>query len=228
MSMKSEGINFGKYKVIACATVIEEMQPLMPSGISHEVLEFGLHANPGKLNQALQKAIDSCAPEIETILLGYGLCSQAVVGLKSDKQTLIIPRVDDCIALFLGSSAEYKHQHEKVPGTLYMTKGWIEAGNTPVEGYDEMVKRYGEAKARSLFKLMIKNYTRLVFINTGNYELEHYRTLSKNRAQELDLQFEEIRGSNSLITRLLFGPLDGEFVVVPPGRKVSFQDFRNY
>jgi len=226
--MKQEGIDPASCKIIACATVIEEIQPLIPSGMSYEVLEFGLHANPAKLNQALQKAIDSCPPGIETILLGYGLCSQAVVGLKSDKQTLVVPRVDDCIALFLGSSAEYKHQHEKVPGTLYMTKGWIEAGNAPVEGYDEMVRRYGEAKARSLFKLMIKNYTRLVFINTGNYELERYRSLSKSRAQELDLQFEEIKGSNSLINRLVFGPLDGEFVIVPPGRKVSFQDFRSY
>jgi hypothetical protein len=227
MNMKIEKINPETCKIIACATVIEEMLPLMPPGMSHEVLEFGLHANPGKLNQALQKAIDACDPGMETIILGYGLCSQAVVGLKSDKQTLVIPRVDDCIALFLGS-AEYKSQHEKVPGTLYMTKGWIEAGNTPYDGYDEIVKRYGEAKAKSFYKLMIKNYTRLVFINTGNYELEHYRTLSKNRAEELDLQFEEIKGSNSLVTRLLFGPLDGEFVIVPPGRKVSFQDFRDY
>jgi hypothetical protein len=87
----------------------------------------------------------------------------------------VIPRVDDCIAIFLGSVAEYNQQHKNVPGTLYTTKGWIEAGNSPIEGHDYMVKRYGEAKARSLFKKMLSNYTRLVFINTGNYELEHYR-----------------------------------------------------
>jgi hypothetical protein len=212
-------------KIIACATVIEEMLPLMPEGLKYEVLEFGLHANPEKLRQALQKAIDECSPEIETVILGYGLCSQAVVGLSSPTRTLIVPRVDDCIALFLGSVQEYNLQHKNTPGTLYMTKGWIEAGS-PLDDRSDMIKRFGEARARLLFKQMIRNYTRLVFINTGNYELDRYRARSQEVARELELQFEEIRGSNSLILRTLLGPRDGDFVIVPPGRKISFLDFR--
>jgi hypothetical protein len=219
-------INPQKCKVIACATVIEEMLPILPPGMTCEKLEFGLHANPEKLNTALQKAIDAVSSDIETILLGYGLCSQAVVGLKSETCTLVIPRVDDCIAICLGSVAEYNQQHQKAPGTLYMTKGWIEAGNSPIEGHDYMVKRYGEAKARSLFKKMLKNYTRLVFINTGDYELERYRAKSKTMAEELDLKFEEIMGSDSIIRRILNGLWDCDFVIVPPGQRITFGDFR--
>jgi hypothetical protein len=212
-------------KVISCATVIEEMLPMMPPGLKYEKLEFGLHAYPEKLRQALQEAIDSCGPEIKTVILGYGLCSQAVVGLSSPSRTLIVPRVDDCIALFLGSIEEYNHQHKNSPGTLYLTKGWIEAG-TPLDHRDDMIKRYGEAKARFFFKQMIHNYTRLVFINTGNYEIEKYRAKSREVARELELQFEEIEGSNSLIKRMLYGPWEGDFVINPPGRKITFLDFR--
>jgi hypothetical protein len=32
--------------VLACATVIEEMLPLLPPDVSYEVLDFGLHVNP--------------------------------------------------------------------------------------------------------------------------------------------------------------------------------------
>ena len=62
--------------VMACATVMEEMQPLMPQGMQQQVFDFGLHINPGRLREALQGAIDSTNGKYETILLGYGLCSQ--------------------------------------------------------------------------------------------------------------------------------------------------------
>src|SRR4030065_1643035 len=120
------------------------MVPFLPAGRSHEVLDFGLHTNPKSLKRALQNAINSSAPGIETILLGYGLCSQAVVGLRSGSRTLIIPRVDDCIAIFLGSAAEYHKQYDTVPGTYYFTKGWIESNDTPFSEYDTLVGRYGE------------------------------------------------------------------------------------
>jgi hypothetical protein len=218
-------IEIDRCKVIACATVIEEMLPLLPPGMKYEVMEFGLHTQPEKLRERLQKAIDQCGPEIETILLGYGLCSQAVVGLSSQYSSLIVPRVDDCIALFLGSVAEYNQQHKNSPGTLYMTKGWIEADN-PLEAQKATAARYGEVKARALFKQMIKNYTRLVFINTGNYDIERYREKSKLIAGELGLRFEEIEGSNALISRLICGSRERDCVIVPPGTKISFTDFR--
>jgi hypothetical protein len=48
-----------RMKVIACATVIEEMLPLMPDEMPRQVLDFGLHLRPGGLTAALQEAIDA-------------------------------------------------------------------------------------------------------------------------------------------------------------------------
>jgi hypothetical protein len=225
MNVRIDKLDYAKTKVIACATVIEEMLLLMPPELAYQKLEFGLHTLPDKLRKALQEAIDSTDPAITTILLGYGLCSRAVAGLKSDTRTLIIPKVDDCIGIFLGSDAEYKEQHRLEPGTLYQTKGWIESDKS-LDGLPDMIKKYGEKRAKWLFKQMIKNYTRMAFINTGNYDIEHYRALSQAKAAELGLKYEEIQGSNVLVRKLVCGPWDDDFVIVPPGQALTFADFR--
>ncbi len=214
-------------KVVACATVIEEMLPLMPPDLSYEVLDFGLHTNPDKLRAALQGAIDAAPPHVETVLLGVSLCAKSVVGLKSAGRTLVIPKADDCITIFLGSVAHYQQQQRNEPGTLYMTKGWIEAGTPLDEQREIMVKKYGEEKAATLFKKMLQGYKRLVFIDTGNYELEQYRTRSRELAERLGLRYEEIRGDNALVKKLLNGSWDSEFVVAHPGHTVTLSDFRN-
>lgn len=117
--------------VIACATVIEEMLPLLPPDVGHRILDFGLHTDPPKLRKALQEAIDESKGRADTILLGYGLCSQGVIGLRANGCTLVVPRVDDCISIFLGSASAYKKQSRSEPGTYYLTKGWIEVEKAP-------------------------------------------------------------------------------------------------
>jgi len=219
-------VNPERCKLIACAAVIEEILPSIPSRMSYEVLDFGLHTNPKSLKRALQNAINSSAPGIETVLLGYGLCSQAVVGLRSGSRTLIIPRVDDCIAIFLGSAAEYQKQHRSVPGTYYLTKGWIEFGDTPFSEYDILVKRYGEQIAHRIVNQILKNYTRLAFISTGINELGHYRERARSLAERFDLCYEEIQGSDVIIKMMLHGSWNDEFVSIPPGKTISFFDFR--
>ena len=224
--MRTNQANLERCKLIACAAVIEEMLPFIPSRMSHEVLDFGLHTDPKSLKRALQNAIDCSPPDIETILLGYGLCSQAVVGLRSGSRTLIIPRVDDCIAIFLGSAVEYQKQYRTVPGTYYLTKGWIESVDTPFSEYDILVKRYGEQIAQRIVYRILKNYTRLAFISTGNNELEHYRERARSVAERFGLRYQEIEGSAVLIKKMLHGPWNDEFAIIPPGKTVSFFDFR--
>jgi hypothetical protein len=213
-------------KVIACATVIEEMLPLLPPGVDYRVLDFGLHVNPEALKRALQETVDAWATLAETILLGYGLCSQAVVGLRTNDCTLVVPKVDDCIAIFLGSGEAYKAQSRAEPGTYYLTKGWIEAGDSPFGEYDSLVEQYGEEKARRLMGKILKNYTRLALINTGQYELERYRDYSRRTAERFGLRYEEIPGSNTLIKKMLHGPRNDEFVVARPGETISYLDFK--
>jgi hypothetical protein len=217
----------GRKKVIACATVIEEMLPLMPADLPYEVLDFGLHLVPNSLKETLQKTIDkACADGYETIILGYGLCSMAVVGLHTRSCRVVIPRVDDCIACFLGSREAYTAQNKKEPGTYYLTKGWIEVSDTLLDEYHRSVAKYGEKRADRIMRVMLAHYKRLVYIDTGTENQEYYREYARAVAEKFDLRFEEVKGSNSLIYRTLFGPWDDDFVIAEPDQTIKYVDFK--
>jgi len=211
--------------VMACATVIEEMLPHLPEGMDHQVFDFGLHVNPEKLRTTLQEAIDAVSGQYETIILGYGMCSQAVIGIQANGCQLVCPRVDDCIAIFLGSRGAYSAQCRAEPGTYYLTKGWIEVGDTPFSEYEHTVERYGKERAERLYKMMMANYKRLALINTGQYELEKYRDYARQTAERFGLRYEEIEGSDALVKKSLLGPWDDEFVVIEPGETFTLEQF---
>jgi hypothetical protein len=216
-----------KTKIIACETVIEEMQPMLPPGIALEVLDFGLHLIPNNLKKILQQAIDNLDGEFNTVILGYGLCSLAVVGLQTRKYTLVIPRVDDCIAIFLGSKNAYNEQAKKEPGTYYLTKGWIEVADTPFAEYERLVEQYGRERADRIMGIILKHYTRLAYIDTGQKDQDRYREYARTTAKKFNLRFEEIAGADTLIRKLLFGPWDDEILVAPPGHTIEYLDFTN-
>lgn len=222
-----EHLNNSKRQVIACATVIEEILPFLPKEVPYEVLDFGLHLRPADLKIALQAKIDEASQHADVLLLGYGLCSMAIIGLKATTATLVIPRVDDCIAIFLGSCEAYKAQTKNEPGTYYLTKGWIEVGDNLFEEHKRMIEKFGEKKAQRITQLMLRNYKRLGFINTGQYEIEHYRTYTQDKAREFGLRFEEIQGSFALVQKMIYGPWDDEFLVISPGQTIRYQDFVN-
>jgi len=213
-------------KVIACATVIEEMVPFLPEDVATEVLDFGLHLIPDTLHDRLQAAIDSAAPDVDTIVLGYGLCAMAVVGLKATDCTLVVPRVDDCIAIFLGSHSAYQNEFGQEPGTYYLTKGWIEVGDTPFSEYQRLAEAYGPERADRMVRLTLKNYTRLAFIDTGFYDQERYRAYASRTAERFGLRYEAIRGSTALIEKMIHGPWDDDFVVAHPGETIRHASFR--
>jgi hypothetical protein len=211
--------------VIACATVVEEMTPLLPPDVGCEVLDFGLHINPDELRSSLQKAINRVGPGIKNIVLGYGLCSKAVIGLKSETAKLVVPLTDDCIAIFLGSKSRYAEEQRAVPGTYYLTKGWIIAGSTPFDEFNNMKLKYGDEKAHRIMDKMLKNYKRLAFINTGDSDLAVYHAKAQDIAGKFKLKYEEIQGSAFLVKKMISGPWDDDFLVTEPGQTIQFGDF---
>lgn len=213
-------------KVIACEVLIHDMLPLMPPGMEYESLDVGLHVNPQSLKRALQESIAHSTDTIETIILGYGLCSRALEGLGSASSTLVAPRVDDCIGILLGSREAHRSEVLREPGTYYLTRGWIDAGKHLFEEYEYMEKRFGTVRARTLIDTMLKHYTRLGFIRTGQEKnLDRYLQYCRTTAQRFGLRLEEIPGSVSLVEKMIFGPWGEEFVVVPPGQEIPYEEW---
>jgi len=213
-------------KIIACATVIEEMKPFLPHDIEYREMEPELHLHADKLKVELQNIIDEITVDTATIILGYGLCSKAVIGLKAENSTLIIPRVDDCISMFLGSQELYKVQLKKEPGTYFLSRGWIHAGITLIEELKRTEERFGKRGAEIVKKRMLREYKRLAYIDMGHDDQERYREFAQRAAEELGLYYEEINGTTELIKQMPKGPWDDKFIVAPPGYVISFDDFK--
>lgn len=213
-------------KIIACAAVMEELLPILPPGISYEVLDFGLHLRPANLKAAIQTAIDASAKDADTILIGYGLCSNGAVGLKAPSgMTLVIPKVHDCIALFLGSHEGYKNQMKAQAGTFFLAKGFIEVGDTPLDEYRRTVDRYGKERADRVFKTMFAHYARLLFIDTGHNDLSKHREHALQMARQFGLRYEETKGSSDLVRKMLYGPWGKDFIIVKPDETVTLGQF---
>jgi hypothetical protein len=218
-------VSQGRKKIIACRTVIHEIQELLPSDMEALTLESGLHLHPEKLRGELQAMIDQITAHTETIILGYGLCSMGVIGLKARDSTLVIPCLDDCIALFLGSRGAYLRALSQEPGTYFLSKGWIDAGITLLDELRSMEERYGKRRAELVMKRMLQHYRRLAFIDMGYQDQERYRQFSQKAARKLNLRYQEISGTPEFLRKMCNGPWDDEFIVAPPGQVIRLEDF---
>jgi hypothetical protein len=211
--------------IIACPTILEEIKTFPLQDVQIRKLDFGLHTRPDKLQETLQAAINEVDGDFETIILGYGMCSNGVIGLKAPKSVLVVPRVSDCIAIFLGSAEAYAEQARQEIGTYYLTKGWIEVCDTPLDEHRRMAEKYGRKQADRMMGLMFQKYTRLGYILTGKKDQRKYRRRAREIAQHFALRYEEIQGSARLITKMVQGPYDDDFVVRQQGQAIALSDF---
>ena len=74
------------------------------------------------------------------------MCSHGTLGLKSDIYRIVIPRAHDCITLFLGSRERYIDEFSKIPGTYWLTPGFMSGGFQPgmSEKYAGVYNEYEE------------------------------------------------------------------------------------
>jgi hypothetical protein len=208
------------------------LQPLLtdlPNLVSCRFLDYGLHTVPEQMTPQVQAAVDA-AGQPGVVLLGYGLCGNGVVGLKAREHTLVIPRVDDCIAMLMGSYQTYLTEYRNHPGTYYLSKGWLESGHHPLGQFQEWSARYGEARARKFVERTYQNYQRVALVAFTPEELNSYRLQAQEAAHFLGVAYTEILGSPALLQRLVeransSDRTDDEFVVVPPGATVRQEMF---
>ena len=213
-------------KLIVCEPVMEELAPLLPSETEKpKVLEFGLHIHPHKLHATLKEEIEQAEKEgVDTVILGYGMCSKGTVGLLSSSCRLVVPRVDDCIGLFL-TTKSYKEQLYREAGTFFLTKGWMNTEESLFSPNGHFSKRYDEKTRDMLIRTLLRNYTRLALIDMGSYPIDGYRSYLEEQARKYGLRYEEIPGTAVLLKKLISGRWDEDFIVVEPGQEITFEMF---
>ena len=167
-------------KIISCEVLRNEVERVNP-GYEVEFFEGALHDYPDKLRAAVQERIEA-TPGERDILLCCGRCSNGTVGLQAGPHRLVLPAVDDCISLLLGSRQRYLDEHGGQPGTYYYTRGWIDFIDDPYKEYLKILPKYGEEKAARVARLIMENYTRLAVIDTpGVGGLDEKRGVPRRR-----------------------------------------------
>lgn len=215
-----------KVHVIACKVTEPEWSSIQDAEFSITYLEQGLHNTPAKMPDTISAEVKRLAEtDADMIVLGYGLCSNGIVGVKAENQPIIVPRVDDCIALFLGSYDTYLREFREQPGTYYLTKGWIEKARSPLKVYEEYRKKYDEETVNWLFREEFKNYTRIALIDNGSYDAGLYYQHALENAQFLKVKCETLKGSLRFFEKMVKGPWDGEFVTVLAGEEIRQEPF---
>jgi len=215
-----------KLLVLACAVMEREIRSFQNGKVEFKFFDYDLHRTPENMSKALQVEIDQASGEnYDGIILGYGLCSNGIVGVHSQNQPLIIPRIHDCITLFLGSSESYRNQSTEHPGTYYLTPGWIEKGQTPLSKYETYTRSYGEEIAKWVLHEEMKHYTRIALIDTGVCPLEPYRKIACQNAEFLGISYEELKGSPTFFRELVSGPWMKDFLILVERQSVEQEMF---
>ncbi len=214
-----------KTAVIACKTVEDELTCAMErTGSRFPILwlEQGLHNVPQMLNDAVQTALD--AADADRVLLAMGFCGNSLRGLRVPVTELIVPRVDDCISLLLGS-VKRRLEISRAYSAYFFTEGWLRGERNIWVEHQHMLETYGEELTEELEKSMFGHYRTLGLLDCGIKPVEPLVEGTKMIADGLHLTQQVIPASVGYLEELLTGPWPEErFLTVRGGRTITDED----
>ncbi|NLG26514.1 MAG: DUF1638 domain-containing protein [Chloroflexi bacterium] len=229
-----------RIRMLSCEVLARQIYyvaAFAPHVIDIDLVDKGLHSEPDRLRDELQRRLDAVpAGRYDVITLGYGLCSNALVGLTCPHTPMVLPRAHDCITLYLGSGERYACEFRETPGTYWYTPDYMERGVTAgswvalgasssdadmEQVYNEYVDKYGRDNADYLMEVMgawQQHYSRAAYIETQEIALPDYRDQVRAEAERRGWRFAQLAGSLVILRDLLEGRWDeARFLRIEPG-----------
>ncbi|MCL2832331.1 MAG: DUF1638 domain-containing protein [Treponema sp.] len=234
------------FKLIACNVLFREIcaeAALSPHVYDLEFTEKGEHNRPEALRALIQKKIDETAADkkYDAVLLGFGLCGNALAGITGGQFRLVIPRAHDCCTIFLGSKKKFAQYFGGNPSRPFSAAGYMERGDSLIrtsdsnnllgfnKTYEEYVKLYGEENAQYLMETLspAKNTGKeneIFYIDMPETSFLGYAEKCRKNAEADSKTFTCVEGDRRLI-RGLVNPINGwsndDYLVLEPGEKIS-------
>ncbi len=231
-----------RLKVIACNVLTREVSWCAARSSNTLDLVFlpkGEHDHPPRLREILQEEIDATAISgiaYDAVVLVYGICGNATIGLKANTFPLVMPRAHDCTTLFLGSKEGFEEHFGKNPSQAWTSVGYSERGDSFLSDgntrtYDqngfsfaELAATYGEENACYLMEAMTAHHDspEVPFLDVPETHVPELVEKIKTYIADTGKRMRTIPGGIRLIEALVAGHWDESlFLVTPPGSVVA-------
>ena len=230
--------------IIACRIFARELGYLAAQSENRVDITWigrGLHNELDRLCARLCGAVEGLYEQLSSgeleqrpdyIVMGYGLCSRAVVGIRCRDIPIVIPRTDDCIALFMGSQQRYLREFAEAKGAFWLNSGWLERSVRLFDGEDlkrrrwmEYAEKYGEDNADYLIEVESsweKNYSTLGYIHSEIHDSDAFLRRAREEAERRRWRLRELHGDLRLLKMMTEGTWnDREFLIMKPGERVA-------
>ncbi len=169
------------------------------------VMEVGLHSNIPNLTKEVTAAVKELAPFVDSILLGYGLCGNALKNtndlFKDIPVPVILPMengdpVDDCVGLIIGGRKNYYAEQCSCAGTMFMNAGFSRHWEK-ILSFD-VPKKLIHKKDKIVNRIM-DNYKRSLLLSTTVLGEDELRKNTRDFNKKYGLKVETRPGTLTLL-----------------------------
>ena len=211
--------------IVACKTLEDELNDaIRKTGKTYPIewLESGLHNTPKILRTRLEEILAGI--EADRVYVAMGFCGNSIEGVRSGNFELVIPRVDDCISLLIGS-VKRRVEISNRYAAYFLTEGWMRGERNLWVEYEYTVNKYGKEMALSIAESLYGHYRTLGILDSGVGDLEGLLEKTKIIAETLKLEQQVIPASTTYLCRLLQGPWPEDmFLIKKPGEAITLKD----
>ena len=232
-------------KFICCdvfARIACELVSKSPNIVDLEFLPMLAHMEPVKLKEMIiNKVRDSVLEsgrKYDAVILGFGLCGNAVVGL-SCPIPIVIPRAHDCCAIHMGSKENFMAAFGDILSARWCSTGYFERGRILPIGYSDLeqlanyktsaeyigyLEKYDEETAEYIWETMHPKMEQneSVYIKIGGFEYSNSLGLYKADMDGADIKLKIVEGDISWLESLVNGKWDDDrFLIIPPGKRIA-------
>jgi len=192
--------------------VLQDLDSFKPGTEGIELLvdvrRVALHMVKKELQTEVMDRIHALQPYCDVILLGYGLCGNALEKLEDDTRDLSIPvimpanfdgsRIDDCVCLILGGTRYYLEEVRKEAGTWFVTPGWLKHWETL------LLRELGAKDIKTVKWIFDKvGYCRVLMVNAHTSDEQKFLEDAISFAKTFNFRVEQREGSLQILVNAL-------------------------
>ena len=196
-----------KRMLIGCGVIQNELEEAIERNGLDDLdviwLEAGLHAVTKDLNRELQKHIDN-AENYDEIILGYGLCGNALIGITATHCDILYPKTDDCISAFM---CENCRAAELRRDSYFLSRGWLsmDTADSLAGEFNRLLEKYDEETAQEIMEMMYGNYKRIVYLQIEENIAPDDLAAATERAEAMQFEFQIEPATIKMYEKLVLG-----------------------